>query len=152
MRKISRLLSLLFLCLACALNFYACDSTGGSGASSPGIDEPAIVDCVSAIDVTDNRPDGITDTFFDSSEEIYLWIYWDNVDGRHTVEVDWISPEDDFEDPPYREDSASFNSSTGSAITWFYIDRPVGGFAQGEWFVDIHLDGYFERSLIFLVE
>lgn len=152
MKKTSKLFSMLFLCLASAIIIYACGDSGGSGYSSPLIDEPAILDCALAIDVTDNRPDGITDTFFDSSDKIYLWIYWENVEGRHTVEVDWISPEDDIGAPPYHSDTESFTSSTTTAITWFYIDRPIGGFAEGEWFVDIYLDGYFERSLIFLVE
>ena len=152
MRKISKLLSIFFLCLISTLCFYACDNSGGSDSITLSMDEPAIIDCVLAIDVTDNRPDGITDTFFDSSDRIYLWIYWENVRGRHTAEVEWISPEDDFDEPPHRTDRESFTSSTGGAITWFYIERPVGGFDQGEWFVDIYLDGYFERSLIFLVD
>ena len=151
MKKISKLLPILFSCLVCTIIFSACDSSGGSGSSSPSIDEPAILDCVLAIDVTGDRPDGVTDTFFDSSEEIYLWVYWENVEGRHTVEVDWFSPEDDIDDPFY-EGTESFTSSTGIAITWFYIDRPIEGFDEGEWFVDIYLDGYFERSLLFLVE
>jgi len=152
MEKISKLLSILFLSLASALTFYACESSGGSGSSSPLMDEPAIVDSALAINVVDNRPDGITDTFFDSSDQIYVWIYWENVEGRHNVEVDWISPEDEIDAPPYHKDIESFTSSTGTAITWFYIDKPIGGFAQGEWFVDIYLDDYFDRSLIFEVK
>lgn len=151
MKKISRL-SILFLCLVCPLIFYACSGSGGSDSTTPSRYEPAIVDCVLAIDVTDERPDGITDTFFDSSDRIYVWVYWENVDGRHTVDVDWFSPGDDIDDPPYRSDKESFTSSTGTAITWFYIDQPVGGFDEGEWFVDIYLDEYFERSLLFMVE
>lgn len=152
MKNIPRLLSIIFLFLICVLSFYACDNSGGSGSFTTSIDEPVIVDSVLAIDVTDNRPDGITDTFFDSSDRIYLWIYWENVRGRHTVEVEWISPADELDEPPFRTDRESFTSSTGAAISWFYIDQPVGGFDEGEWFVDIYLNGFFERSIIFLVE
>jgi len=152
MKEFWKFLPVILLLALTIVIFNSCSNSGGSSSSSPPIDEPAIVDCVLAIDVTNGRPDGITNTFFDSSDQIYLWIYWENVEGRHTVEVNWFSPEDDIDDPPFREDKESFVSSTGTAITWFYIVRPVGGFDEGEWFVDIYLDGYFERSLLFLVE
>ena len=128
-----------------------CDDTGsgGSGSISPLRDEPLILDSALAINVSDDRPDGIADTFFDTSDRIYLWIFWVNVEGRHTVEVNWFSPLDDIDAPPFREDQETFTSSTGDQITWFYIDAPSGGFPDGEWFVEIFLDGLFERSHVF---
>jgi len=126
------------------------EDDGGSSAVTPIRDEPAIIDSVLAADIYHDRPDGITDLFFDSSEEIYLWIYWANVEGRHEVVVKWYSPEEEEEDPPYREDLQIFNSPTGQQITWFYIKS--GDFTEGEWFVEIYLDEEFERMHIFTVE
>ena len=131
-----------------------CDDAGSGGSGSVGLlrGEPVILDSTLAINVSDDRPDGITDTFFDTSDRIYLWIFWVNVQGRHTVEVNWFSPLDDIDSPPYREDQETFTSSTGDQITWFFIDAPSGGFPEGEWFVEIFLDGLFERSHVFDVK
>lgn len=128
-----------------------CDNTssGGSGSVSLLRGEPVILDSTLAINVSDDRPDGIADTFFDTSERIYLWIFWVNVEGRHTVEVNWFSPLDDIDSPPFREDQETFTSATGDQITWFFIDAPSGGFPEGEWFVEVFLDGLFERSHVF---
>ena len=131
-----------------------CDSSpsGGSGSLDLLKGEPAILDAVLAVDLIDDRPVGITDTFFASSDRIYLWIYWAAVEGRHTAAVSWYSPAQDLDAPPFREDAESFTSSTGDQITWFFIDRPSGGFTDGEWSVDIYLDELFERSIFFRVE
>lgn len=128
-----------------------CDNAGSGGSGSVSLlrDEPVILDSTLAINVSDDRPDGITDTFFETSDRIYLWIFWVNVKGRHTVEVNWFSPQNDIDDPPFREDQETFASSTGDQITWFYIDAPSGSFPEGEWFVEIFLDGLFERSHVF---
>ena len=130
-----------------------CDnaSSGGSGSVSLLRGEPVILDSTLAINVSDDRPDGIADTFFNTSDRIYLWIFWVNVEGRHTVEINWFSPQNDLDDPPFREDQETFTSATGDQITWFFIDAPSGGFHDGEWFVEIFLDGLFERSHIFEV-
>ena len=131
--------------------FGGCDNTGSGGSGSVGLlrGEPVILDSTLAINVSDDRPDGITDTFFNTSDRIYLWIFWVNVEGRHTVEVNWFSPRDDIDAPPFREDQETFTSSTGDQITWFFIDAPSSGFPDGEWFVEIFLDGLFERSHVF---
>ena len=128
-----------------------CDNTssGGSGSVSLLRGEPVILDSTLAINVSDDRPDGIADTFFDTSDRIYLWIFWVNVEGRHTVEVNWFSPQNEIGDSPFLADQETFTSSTGDQITWFFIDAPLGGFSDGEWFVEIFLDGLFERSHIF---
>lgn len=128
-----------------------CDDTGSGGSGSVGLlrGEPVILDSTLAINVSDDRPDGIADTFFDTSDRIYLWIFWVNVQGRHTVEVNWFSPLDDIDSPPFREDQETFTSATGDQITWFFIDAPSGGFPEGEWFVEIFIDGLFERSHVF---
>ena len=128
-----------------------CDNAGSGGSGSVSLlrGEPVILDSTLAINVSDDRPDGITNTFFDTSDRIYLWIFWVNVQGRHTVEINWFSPEDALDAPPFREDQETFTSSTGDQITWFFIDAPSGGFTEGEWFVEIFLDGLFERSHVF---
>ena len=94
--------------------------SGGSASVSPLRDEPLILDSALAINVNDDRPDGIADTFFNTSDRIYLWIFWVNVKGRHTVEVNWFSPQDGLDDPPFREEQETFTSSTGDQITWFF--------------------------------
>ena len=113
--------------------------------------EPAILDAVLAINVSDDRPDGITTEFFDTSERIFLWVFWANVEGRHAVEIRWFSPEDELDDLPFREEILNFTSNTGDQITWFFIDSPSAGFAEGEWFVEVFLDEFFERSYVFTV-
>ena len=141
---------LLSVILGLGLNGCGESSSGGSGLTDVGRGEPIIVDSVTAISVFEERPDGITDTFnADVNEQIFLWVLWNNIEEQHTVEVSWFSPADDLEDPPFWKESQTFTSTTGEKITWFYIDTPAD---TGEWFVEIYLDGLFERSHIFWVE
>lgn len=129
-----------------------CDETGSGGSSviDVGRGEPTIVDSVLAISVFEDRPDGITDTFSaEVNEQVFLWILWANIEEQHTVEVSWFSPEDDLDDPPFWTEKQTLTSTTSDKITWFYIDAPE---AIGEWFVEIYLDGLFERSHVFWVE
>ena len=125
-------------------------ASGGSGFTDVGRDEPTIVDSVLAISVFDDRPDGITTTFSaEVNDQVFLWILWGNVVEQHPVEVSWFSPADDLDDPPFWSEEKTLTSTTGDKITWFYIDLPDD---TGEWFVEIYLDGLFERSHIFWVE
>jgi len=126
-----------------------CSESGGSGAVEPLSDEPMILDSVLCINVEGDRPDGITDIFLRSDDRIYIWIYWTNIEGTSTIKTVWYEPDEDM---PYREDSQLIRSETGFGITWFYLDKPVGGFTDGEWSVEIYLDGEFERSHLFMVE
>ncbi|MDE0013215.1 MAG: hypothetical protein OXU36_18875 [Candidatus Poribacteria bacterium] len=136
--------------LMIALSGCSETSSGGSGLTDVGRDEPTIVDSVLAIDVFEDRPDGITTDFFaDANDRVYLWILWANVAKQHTVEVSWFSPDDDLEDPPFWNEKQTLTSTTGDKITWFYIDLPDD---TGEWFVEIYLDDLFERSHVFWVE
>ncbi len=146
------LAGIILLSLAIGLN--GCDDTasGGSGLTDISREEPTIVDSVLAINVFKERPDGITDTFSsnaDINEEIFLWILWNNIEDFHTVKVSWFSPEDDLDEPPFWEEERNFTSTTGEKITWFYIENPGD---TGEWFVEIYLDGLFERSHVFWVD
>jgi len=142
-----------FAVLLSIIFFSGCEAKSGGGAVvTPGRDEPAIVDSVMAINVHEDRPDGVTTLFFNDSSEIFLWIYWMNVEGRNEVEVRWFSPNEGVDDPPYWEETQSFTSTTGQQITWFYIEEPSGGFTEGEWFVEIYLNGSFERMHIFTIE
>ena len=144
-----------FTLLWIGIIFGGCDETGSGGSGSSDVlrGEPAILDSVLAISISEDRPDGITDTFFaDVNDQIFLWVFWTNVEGRHTVEVRWFSPDQDVDDPPFHQYPEVFSSSTGEQITWFFIDSPSDGFAEGEWFVELFLDGFFERSHVFLVE
>ena len=129
------------------------DPSGGSGFTDVARGEPTIIDSVLANNILEDRPSGITNTFFaEFDDQVFLWILWTNITERHTVEVSWYSPEDDPEDPPFWTEKKSFTSTTGDKITWFYIDLPDPDIT-GEWFVEIHLDGdLFERSHYFWVE
>ena len=143
-----------------AIIFNGCEETtsGGSGAIDLGRAEPKIIDSVLSISVHDDRPDGITDTFDpELDEQVFLWILWENIDQRHSVEVNWYSPDDDEDDPPFWNEKRTISSTTGEKITWFYIDAPKGGlsgnqFASGYWTVEIFLDNLFERSHLFYME
>jgi hypothetical protein len=126
-----------------------CGEEGGSGAVEPLAGEPMILESVMCLDIDDARPVGITDSFLESDDEIYVWIYWTNIEGRSTIDAVWFRPD---KDSPFREDSQTVNSSTGFGITWFFIGAPPDGFTEGEWSVDIYLDGQFERSHLFIVE
>jgi len=139
--------------LSVVIILNGCSEGGGGGSGvSPVRDEPAILDSVLAVNVFNDRPDGITELFFDDSKEIYLWIYWTNVEGRHEVVVNWYSPDEGEDDPPYWDELQSFNSPSGQQITWFYLNNPSGGFIEGEWFAEIYLDDEFERMHIFTVQ
>ena len=152
-------LILLFL-FSFAVVLTGCDETtsGGSGVIDVARGEPKIIDSVMAVDVLNDRPQDITDTFDSELDgKVFLWILWANIDEAHTVEVSWYSPDDDLEDPPYHEENRTISSTTGEKITWFYIDAPTGGlsgerFASGYWIVEVYLDGVFERSHLFYMD
>lgn len=151
--------SLLAIVLVLCVISIGCEETpsGGSGAIDLGRGEPNIVESVMSISVHEDRPDGITDTFVSEvNEQVYLWLLWENIDKAHTVKVSWFSPEDGVDDPPFWSEERTISSATGEKITWFYIDAPenrlaIDQFAKGEWFVEIFLDGLFERSHIFFM-
>ncbi len=126
-----------------------CGDEGGSGVLEPLADEPMVLESVMCLDVGEGRPMGITNSFLDSDEEIYVWIYWINVEGEHTAKTVWYEPDAEL---PFEEESRTFDSSTGFSITWFFIEEPSDGFAKGEWSVEIYMDGLFERSYLFMVE
>lgn len=137
--------------LLVGLNGCSETSSGGSGFSDVGRDEPAIVDSVLAISVFEDRPDGITDTFSAGiNDQVFLWLFWSNITDSHTVTVSWYSPDDDLDDPPFFTEKQTLTSTTGDKILWFYIDLPD---IRGEWFVEVYLDDdLFERSHVFWVD
>jgi hypothetical protein len=126
---------------------YGCES-GGSGSTEPLADEPMIVDSAMCINVSNDRPDGITNTFLSSDDRIYVWVYWTKVAGTSTAKAVWYQPD---VDSAYREDSQVVRSESGFGITWFYLDKPAGGFNSGEWLLELYLDGVFQRSYLFIV-
>ena len=139
-----------FAVMILSVLILGCDNNeGGKGVVEPLSDEPMVLESVMCLDIDDARPLGITDTFLESDDWIYVWIYWTNIEDRSTVRVAWFEPDENM---PFREDSQIVDSSTGFAITWFFIERPDDGFEEGEWSVDIYLDGLFERSYLFTVE
>ena len=128
-----------------------CDETGsGSSDILPG--EPTILDSALAINLLDDRPDGITTSFLSGDDRIYLWVLWTNVEGRHTASVEWFTPDQELDESPFRAEDEVFSSATGEQITWFFIDPPDGEFPEGEWRVVVYLDDLFERSHIFFVD
>ncbi len=131
------------------LIFGCAEEKGLSGVLEPSEDEPIILESVVCLDIEDDRPVGITDTFLASDERVCLWIYWINVEGSHTVEVVWFEPDDES---PSLEEKVVIDSSSGLSITWFSIEKPTNGFARGGWLVNVYLDGLFERSYLFMVD
>ena len=146
---IQKLYQMLILLLAGYILGCSEQNSGGGIMVNPASEEPTVVDAALAIAINEDRPDGITNIFYDSSEQIYVWLYWTNVKGRLKIEVRWFSPDEDSHDAPHREEEREFNSPNGNQITWFYINRPLSGFTEGEWFVEVFLDGLFERSYVF---
>ena len=144
------ILGIVLLSLTIGLSGCSEDTSGGSGFTDVARDEPTIIDSVLAISVFEDRPDGITTTFFaEVNDQVFLWILWSNITEHHTVTASWYSPEDDLDDP-FHTEQQSLTSTTGDKITWFYIDLPD---ITGEWFVEIYLDDdLFERSHVFWVE
>lgn len=129
---------------------YGCSESGGSSSVEPMADEPMILDAVLCISVKNDRPDGITDTFYRANDDrIYFWVYWTNLEDVSTAKAVWYEPDKDI---PFREDSQTIRTDSGFGITWFYIDEPMDGFKTGEWSVEIYLNGKLERSLLFTVE
>ena len=137
-----------------------CEETtsGGSGVIDVGRGEPKIIDSVMSVEVRNDRPQDVTDTFdSELDDKVFLWILWGNIEDAHDIEVSWLSPADDLDDPPYHVEKRTISSTTGEKITWFYIDAPTGGlsgerFASGYWIVEVYLDGVFERSHLFYME
>lgn len=126
-----------------------CDDDGlGAGTVEPLADEPMILESIMCLDIDDARPVEITDTFLESDDRIYIWIYWYNVETVSRVEVVWFQPDDPL---VWNEDSQTIDSSSGFAITWFSIKEPSNGFRDGDWLVEVYLDDLFERSYIFTV-
>ena len=147
-----RCIALLFLTLPwLGIVFGGCDEAG-SGSSDILPAEPTILDSALAINLLDDRPDGITTSFLSGDDRIYLWVLWTNVEGRHTARVEWFTPNQELDESPFRAGDEVFASATGAQITWFFIDPPDGEFSIGEWRVVVYLDDLFERSHIFFVD
>jgi len=126
-----------------------CEEDGGDkGVLEPLFGEPMILEAVMCLAIDDGRPQEITDTFLDSDDSIFLWMYWSNVPTESEVEVLWFEPGNEL---ALVRDSQTIISTTGFAITWFSIDEPLFGFEDGEWSVDIYLDDLFERSHLFTI-
>jgi len=149
MTKIILRLLLTAIILVIPLSMIACSNSGGSNSVEPFADEPMIVDSSLCINVDRDRPDGITNAFLSTDDKIFLWVYWSHMNTSSTVKAVWYAPESKT---PYSENSHVVSSESGFAITWFYLDKPVGGFTAGEWSVEIYLDGSFERSYLFTVD
>jgi hypothetical protein len=149
MIKISLRLLLTAIILVIPLSMIACSNSGGSNSVEPFADEPMIVDSALCINVDRDRPDGITNAFLSTDDKIFLWVYWSHMNTSSTVKAVWYAP---GSTTPYSENSHVVSSESGFAITWFYLDKPVGGFTAGEWSVEIYLDGSFERSYLFSVD
>jgi len=140
-------LTIFWVCVICG----GCDETG-SGSSDILRGEPVILDLALAINLLDDRPDGITTSFLSGDDRIYLWVLWTNVEGRHTARVEWFTPDQELDESPFRGEDEVFSSATGEQITWFFITPPQGEFPEGEWRVVVYLDDLFERSHIFFVD
>ncbi len=126
-----------------------CEEDGGDkGVLEPLADEPMILESVMCLAIDDGRPQEITDTFLDSDDSVYIWMYWSNVPAESEVEVLWFEP---GEEVALVRDSQTIVSTTGFAVTWFSIDEPLFGFEDGEWSVDVYLDNMFERSHLFTI-
>ena len=131
------------------VSIAGCEEEGGDkGVLEPLADEPMILESVMCLDIDDGRPQEITDTFLDSDDSIFIWIYWSNVPAESEIEVLWFEPGEDI---ALVRDSQTIRSETGFAVTWFSIDEPLLGFEDGEWSVDIYLDDLFERSHLFTI-
>jgi hypothetical protein len=138
-----------FIVIVLSALFFGCDEDGSRGVIEPWDDEPMILESVMCLDVDEGRPVGITSSFIETDERVYIWIYWINIEDRSTIEIAWFEPGEDL---PFLEESERIGSDADSLITWFSIDKPTGGFIKGEWAVDIYLDGEFERSHLFTVK
>ena len=102
---IQRLYQMLILLLAgYILGGCSEQGSGGSIMVNPARGEPVVIDAALAIAINEDRPDGITNIFYDSSEQIYLWLYWAYVKGRHKIEIRWFSPDEGSDDEPHREE------------------------------------------------
>lgn len=131
------------------VSMAGCEEEGGDkGVLEPLADEPMILESVMCLAIDDARPQEITDTFLDSDDSIFLWIYWSNVPIESKVEVLWFPPGSEV---ALVRDSQTVESASGFAITWFSIDEPLLGFEDGEWSVEIYLDDMFERSHLFTI-
>ena len=126
-----------------------CGEDATSGTLEPLSDEPIILESVTCLAIDDGRPAGITDSFLSSDDEINIWAYWTNIEDTYTIDAVWFEPGKDY---AYQEDSQTVSSFSGFVITWFTLNRPLGGFAKGNWSVDIYVDDVFERSHLFTVE
>ncbi len=159
MKTKHRLFAVIVL-LSTIIFLHGCEESrsGGSGTTDLARGEPNIVESALAISVFEDRPEGITDTFDpELDDQVYFWLLWENIDKLHTVRVDWYSPEEDEDDPPFWSEERRISSTTGEKITWFYIDAPTGGlsgdqFVSGYWTVEVFLDDLFERSHLFYME
>ncbi len=100
---IQKLYQMLILLLAGYILGCSEQNSGGGIMVNPASEEPTVVDAALAIAINEDRPDGITNIFYDSSEQIYVWLYWTNVKGRHKIEVRWFSPDEGSDDAPHRE-------------------------------------------------
>ncbi|MBD3184200.1 hypothetical protein GF312_18085 [Candidatus Poribacteria bacterium] len=136
------------LSLILAFIVIGCAEESSSGVLELDAGEPMILESETCLTVSSSKPVGITDSFFSFDDRIYIWIHWMNVEDMRDVGVEWFEPDDEI---PAWSDVQTIDSTSGYAITWFYIEKPEEGFVEGEWSVDIYLDDDFQRSHIFFI-
>lgn len=137
--RIERLVPVLAVLVAAA----ACGSERASGELLGPLAGPRVAGSELCLAVVDGRPVAITD-LFERSDDVHLWVHWENLEPPHAVEAVWFNP-------------------SGSEVESTIIDIPAGpservtvfrlelapGSALGRWQVELHLDGDFMRSHAF---
>ncbi len=135
--------SLLILGMA----ILACDKSEdeGSGSLDPGTTSAEIVEGYICGGIYEGKPTIIDNTFF-PDDVVYLWLNWANVSGNHNVRVIWLDPSNDV----VADYTERFNSKTGRAVTFFFLDT-TNSAPDGQWVVEIEIDGEFVRSYAFWI-
>ena len=125
--------------------FSACEKTEGEGGGGlePGRGSPEILEGFFCGYVFEGNPEAIDNSFF-PDENIYLWLSWGQVSGKHEVRIIWLDPEGDV----VTETAQQFNSKTGKWITFFFIDTTSSA-PLGRWIAEVNIDDQFIRSYAF---
>lgn len=136
---------LLLIIIVVPFIFPACDKVEGEKANtvSPGTGEPEIIDAFFCASVHNNQPIRI-DNEFHVDDVVNFFIYWNNVFGKHRVQVIWLDPKDN----EMETTTIDFESSSGKEINIFSLNTGPSAPA-GKWAVEIYLDSNFYRSYSF---
>ncbi len=133
------------LAFLAVLALSSCDDEKAGGELVGPLAGPRVAESLLALGVFEGVPVGITNSFA-QDEIVHLWVRWEALEPPHVAEAVWYDPFGD----EVAATALDIASGPAEQITVFSLDLTSGS-SEGDWEVELWLDGEFQRSHLFLV-